>query len=343
MDPLVFEPYLRPVVWGGRKLADVLGKSLPTDAAYGESWELSPHPQHVSRVAEGLLAGRSLNELCRDHAPEIFGTPRVAGAGPKGSPGASAFPLLIKFLDCRELLSIQVHPDDRLAREVAGEEFGKTEAWIVLQAEPGSKIYAGFLPGVTREDVARHISAGTLEVTMHDFTPQAGDCLFLPAGTVHAVGGGVLMAEVQQASDATFRLYDWNRPGTDGKPRALHIPQALAAIDWNAGPAMPVVTALIESQHPGVRIEPLVECAEFEMQRITLNATFDVSDRVCAEVWMVLDGIAELRTATGYSRSFQIGATVLIPASASEPEWVPDSTSATLLRVRVPLGTCAAT
>jgi mannose-6-phosphate isomerase len=327
MEPLVFEPYLRPVVWGGRKLRDVLGKSLPTDAAYGESWELSPHPQHVSRVSEGPLAGQNLNDLCRTRPAEIFG---------EDATSPTPFPLLIKFLDCRELLSIQVHPDDRLAQELAGEDFGKTEAWVVLQAEPGAKIYSGFLPGVSREDVAQHLAAGTLEEALHSFTPQPGDCLFLPAGTVHAVGGGVLMAEVQQASDATFRLHDWNRLGTDGKPRELHIQQALTAIDWDAGPASPVVTALVDDSLPGNAAEPLVNCPQFAMHRIHLTSTLECEDREGAEVWLVLDGIAELRTATGYARSFQIGETVLIPASTEAATWVPDSATATLLRVRVP-------
>lgn len=336
MDPLVFVPYLRPVVWGGRKLADMLGKSLPTHAPYGESWEISPHPQHVSVVAAGPHAGSTLNDLCRDHTTDLFGVPGVAGAGPECSANASAFPLLIKFLDCRDLLSIQVHPDDRRARDLAGEAFGKTEAWIILHVEPGAQIYAGFLPGVTREDVEQHLAAGTLEQALHVFTPQPGDCLFLPAGTVHAVGGGVLMAEVQQASDATFRLYDWNRPGTDGQPRALHIPQALESIDWNAGPARPVDTALVDDSLPGNAAEPLVSCPQFSLHRIHLTSTLDCDDRDGAEIWLVLDGIAELRTATGYARSFRIGETVLIPAAASSPRWIPDSSTATLLRVRVP-------
>lgn len=323
MEPLVFEPYLRPVVWGGRKLGDVLGKSLPDAAAYGESWELSPHAQHVSRVAEGPLAGQSLEEIYRSRAADMLGTD-------PGKP--KSFPLLIKFLDCRELLSIQVHPDDRLARELAGESFGKTEAWVVLQADPGARIYAGFQPGVTRRDVERHLAAGTLEQTLHAIAPQEGDCLYLPAGTVHAVGGGVLMAEVQQASDATFRLYDWNRVGVDGQPRELHIEQALASINWDAGPVSPRRPATADS---AAHSEPLVAGPHFEMDRILLNAgSIQTGDSGC-EIWLVLDGSAVLRTATGYSRGFQRGETALIPAATRSPQWSA-SGAATLLRVKAP-------
>src|SRR5262245_43137218 len=137
MDPLIFEPYLRPVVWGGRRLGELLGKSLPTLDAYGESWEISPHAVHDSRVVEGRFAGMTLSQLCQTESSKIFG-PSVASA--------AQFPLLIKFLDCRELLSIQVHPADRLAAELAGEAFGKAEAWVVLHADPGARIYAGFRP-----------------------------------------------------------------------------------------------------------------------------------------------------------------------------------------------------
>src|SRR5690606_7579266 len=139
-----------------------------------------------------------------------------------------------------QLLSIQVHPTDKLARRLTGESFGKTEAWVILHAEPTAIVYAGFLPEVTREEVERRLAEGTLECALHHFTPRPGDCLFLPAGTVHAVGGGVVMAEVQQASDATFRLHDWNRLGPDGKPRQLHIQEGLEAIDWSQGPVNPV-------------------------------------------------------------------------------------------------------
>lgn len=327
MDPLIFEPCLRPVVWGGRRLGEMLGKPLPTREAYGESWEISPHAKHDSRVAEGPFAGLTLNKLCRAQPREIFGPQAVSPA---------QFPLLIKLLDCHSLLSIQVHPDDERARTLAGEEFGKTEAWIVLHADPDARIYAGFRPGVRREDVEQHLAAGTLKQLLHELIPRPGDCLLLPAGTVHAVGGGVLMAEVQQASDATFRLFDYNRVGPDGQPRELHIEQALAVIDWQAGPVNPVAPRPLSGGEPGIHREELVACQQFGIERLRLSAPFDVETRTGAEVWLVLQGRAQLRTGSGYSRQFNRGETVLIPAATRGPRWTPGGDSATLLRVSLP-------
>lgn len=324
MEPLVFEPFLKPVVWGGRRLGSLLNKHLPTDAAYGESWELSPHPVHVSRVAEGPLAGRSLTDLCRDSASEVFGS------------GAAdvRFPLLIKLLDCRQLLSIQVHPHDELAQQFAGEQFGKTEAWIVLEAEPGAVIYAGLKAGVQRPDVERLLATGRLEEGIHSYQPQAGDCVFLPAGTIHAVGGGVVMAEVQQACDATFRLYDWNRVGTDGRPRELHIEQALASIDWTAGPVQPVVPRELESTEEVTR-ELCVDCRHFRLERVHLAQHGSWKENAGPTIWMVLSGEAHLQTSTGYARPFQRGETVLIPASSQNPTWSATA-EVTLLRITLP-------
>ena len=185
---------------------------------------------HVSRVAEGPLRGMPLTELWATRQNELTGR-----SGAEHRP----FPLLLKYLDCQELLSIQVHPSDEIARELRPGELGKTEAWVVLDADPAARIYAGLRPGVTPDDVRRGLADGSLAQCLHSFVPQKGQCIFLRAGTVHAVGGGVLIAEVQQSSDATFRLFDWNRPGPDGKPRTLHTAEALRSIDWTAGPVSP--------------------------------------------------------------------------------------------------------
>jgi mannose-6-phosphate isomerase len=320
MQPLVFEPYLRPMVWGHRRLGERFGKTLPTAEAFGESWEISAHPHHVSRVAEGPLSGAALTELCASHGRELFG---------EQLPPDGRFPLLIKLLDCHDLLSIQVHPTDELAPKLAGETLGKTEAWVILDVEPSGVVYAGLKAGVTRDELERHVHAGTLEQCLHCFKPSPGDCVFLPAGTVHAVGGGVVMAEVQQSSDATFRLYDWNRLGTDGKPRKLHLREALESINWDAGPVKPSVGVPLRGR-PG---EALVRCRYFHLDRYRTAEPF-AAPAGRLSIWLALGGNAELRGA-GYARTLRGGETVLIPASAGELTWRPDG-NATLLGVTLP-------
>ncbi|MFO0927613.1 MAG: type I phosphomannose isomerase catalytic subunit [Gemmataceae bacterium] len=319
MHPLVFEPYLRPMIWGGRKLAELFARRLPGGGPFGESWDLSPHPHHVSRVAEGAHAGRTLTDLCREEPAALF------GATP---PADARFPLLVKLLDCRDRVSLQVHPNDALAARLAGERFGKAEAWVILDTYPDAVVYAGLQSGVTRAEVEHRLSAGTLIEAMHRFTPTPGDCLFLPAGTVHAAGG-VVLAEVQQASDATFRLHDWDRLGPDGKPRPLHVTEALQAIDWSIGPVHPVV--------PARTAERLVTCREFLLDRITPVAECPAPPGRLS-VWLVLAGAADLRTADGYRRRFARGDTVLIPAAAETPRWHPgaDDPPVSLLCVTIP-------
>src|SRR5436305_8108749 len=219
------------MVWGGRGLGAVLGKSLPTAEPYGESWEVSDHPSHRSVVEGGPLAGRTLRDLMERERTGLLG--RAAETHP-------TFPWLVKLLDARDWLSVQVHPDDVAVRRLWPGEGGKTEAWFILDAAPGSLIYAGLLPGVDEKRLRAALAEGTVAGCLHRFRPRPGDCLFLPAGTVHAVGGGVLMAEVQQTSDATFRLFDWNRVDASGRSRQLHIEEALACIDWKRGPVNPV-------------------------------------------------------------------------------------------------------
>ncbi|MFO0952407.1 MAG: type I phosphomannose isomerase catalytic subunit [Isosphaeraceae bacterium] len=317
MEPLVFQPWLRPMVWGGRTLGEHFGKDLPDDGRYGESWEVSAHPLHVSTVAEGPLRGQTLPALTATHTRDLFG---------KQPPPLGEFPWLVKLLDAKELLSIQVHPDDERARRLTHgvEHFGKTESWVVLEVAPTGKIFAGLKEGVTREDVVSHLTDGRLEDCLHSFTPKPGDCLFLRAGTVHAVGGGVVMAEVQQNSDVTFRLYDWNRPGPDGKPRALHIEESLESIDWSAGPLNPVVGQPLIGLPAGMTGERLARCEQFvlERYRVTDKAEHPFAGRI--SVWLVTDGAVVLASADGsYRRAFRRGETVLVPASSGPLTWEP--------------------
>jgi mannose-6-phosphate isomerase len=318
--PLAFVPYVRPQVWGGRELGVRLGKSLPGEGGYGEAWDVSGHRDHVTVLAAGAEAGRPLDRVWAERAAAWTGG-RATGAEP--------FPLLLKWLDCRELLSVQVHPNDALAMELRGERFGKTEAWVVLDAAPTGRIYAGLREGVTPADLAARLEAGTVDQCLHQFRPHRGDCLFLRAGTVHAVGGGVLMAEVQQSSDATFRLFDWNRLGTDGKPRALHREESLRAIDWSAGPVEPVVPRVVREEKSGALREKLVDCAEFTLERWTLGQEPQPHPRPDElSLVMVLEGTGAWGLADGGAKDggredgmLTTGESRLVPAGATRLEW----------------------
>lgn len=311
MQPLMFEPYLRPMVWGGRKLGTHFGKRLPSDERYGESWEISSHRGHVSRVADGPFQGADLNALCSEYARDIFG---------EHVPNDRRFPLLIKLLDCEQLLSIQVHPTDELARTILGDELGKTESWVVLDVGPKGRIYAGLREGMTRTDLEKHLRAGTTDQCLHAFHPKVGDCIHLPAGTVHAVGGGVVIAEVQQSSDATFRLFDWNRLGSDGNPRALHVDESLRCINFHAGPVGPVTPIALNEPDDGVLREGLVACPYFRMHRLNFTSEVAVPTFGRLSVGMVIEGTVDLFGA-GYERSLHAGETILIPASAGALQW----------------------
>ena len=249
--PCVSTPILRPMVWGGRRLGERAGQDdCRTQQPYGESWEVSDHPSHRSVVAGGPLAGRSLRQLVQEHRVPLLGC---------RSRRYDRFPWLVKFLDAHDWLSVQVHPDDEPVRTLWPGEGGKTEVWFVLDELPGSRIYAGLMPGVDEAELRAALAAGTVAECLHSFKPRPGDCVFLPAGTVHAVGGGVLMAEVQQTSDATFRLFDWNRRDAQGKRRALHIEESLACIDWSQGPVTPIHVGA------GVGSQALVKCPYFDL------------------------------------------------------------------------------
>lgn len=310
---IVLDSFYRPQVWGGRKLKTLLKRNLPEKGPYGEAWDVSCHSMHVSRVLEGPFAGRDLADLWKNSRRELTG---------RSDTEPASFPLLIKWLECHELLSVQVHPDDQMAQRVLKEPYGKTEAWVVVAAEPSSRIYAGLKEGVTREDVVRGIAEGTLAECMHSFVPSAGDCVSLPAGTIHAVGGGVIIAEVQQSSDATFRLYDWDRLGFDGKPRPLQIERALEAINWKAGPVSPVVPTRLSLEATGAVGELLVDGPAFRMERYTVDSSVPVPHLGEFAIWMVLNGNAIMKNSrTGDEKEFSMGATALVPANARDLVW----------------------
>ncbi|WP_435019385.1 type I phosphomannose isomerase catalytic subunit [Tundrisphaera sp. TA3] len=322
LHPLRFEPIYKRLIWGGRRLSTVLHKSIGEGSEYAESWEISDHRTDVSRVVEGPLAGTSLRDLIREHGENLFG---------KAIGSRDQFPLLVKFIDAQQDLSVQVHPDDVGGRRLANDN-GKTETWVILHAEPGSRIYAGLRPGVTRERMAAALADGTVEELLHSFPARAGDCILIPAGTVHAIGAGVVLAEVQQMSDATFRLYDWGRVGPDGKPRPLHVAEALESIDFDAGPVSPLVP-VPEPIVGGVR-EPLSRSSYFALERLRLDGptTIGLTDRFT--ILVGLDGEAEI-CSDDLSVRLELGQTVLLPASVGACRVVPDG-RATLLTCIVP-------
>lgn len=235
LTPLILAPIYRRYIWGGRRFEVALGRALPPGDDYAESWELVDHGADQSTVAHGPLAGRTLGDLVRSQGGELLGrhAPR------------SSFPLLFKFLDACRDLSVQVHPDDARAARLVPPDLGKTEAWYVIDALPGSRIYAGLKPGVSRDDFAAALRAGRCDDALHSFVASAGDCVFIPAGTVHALGAGLLIAEIQQSSDVTYRLHDWNRVGPDGKGRPLHVEAGLEATTQMlpVNPVTPTVTS----------------------------------------------------------------------------------------------------
>ncbi|AMV38512.1 type I phosphomannose isomerase catalytic subunit [Planctomyces sp. SH-PL62] len=310
LEPLAFTPILRRLVWGGRRLGTVLGKPIGDGDDYAESWEIADYHDAVSVVRDGPLAGTTLRDLVENRPAELFGRGRAE----------AQFPLLVKLLDAREPLSVQVHPDDALGRELAGDR-GKTEAWVVLAADPGSRIYAGLKAGVGREDLERAIREGAVEPLLHQFEPRPGDCVLVEAGTVHAIGAGVLLAEIQQTSDATFRVFDWNRVDAAGKPRDLHVDQALRSIDFGRGPVDPIVPAPLVLEDGDVR-EPLVRCRYFELERWTIEAPAEIGRDDRFTILMVLDGEVRARGPRG-DLTFRKGETVLLPATIGPTMIIP--------------------
>ncbi len=284
MYPLRFEPIYQYRLWGGRRLAGLLAAPLP-DGPIGEAWILSDREDHPSQVADGPLKGRTIGQLMEQCSVQMMG--RLAGRFPR-------FPLLLKFLDCRQMLSVQVHPSDAHKDLLPAGETGKTEAWVVLEAGPESRIYAGLKPGATVDILRRALSDGTVATHIACFTPKAGDAVFIPAGTVHTLGGGVVVFEVQQNSDVTFRLYDWDHvDAKTGQPRPLQIEQALASIDF-ARSGAGLVAPVVETTAP-VERERLFDCAPFRLWRLRGLAPFTVGAAGVPRVLVCIDGVGRVK------------------------------------------------
>ena len=250
MPPLLlFRPIYQERVWGGRGLESFLGRKLPGSAPIGESWEIVDRPEAQSVVSAGPWAGQSLRELMVNRGAEIMGP-----AWPKDRP----FPILVKWLDCRERLSLQVHPPASVAGKLGGEP--KTENWYVAHAEPGAAVLAGLKDGVDARRFRAALQDNTAETLVHRLPTAAGDSLLIRSGVMHAIDGGNLILEIQQNSDTTYRVYDWGRVGLDGKPRAMHIEQSMVSLEANTAPTPRLVRS-------NAKMVILAECPEFRILR----------------------------------------------------------------------------
>jgi mannose-6-phosphate isomerase len=308
LPPLRFRPILRDYLWGGRRLGTELGKLLDNSERAAESWEIVDHDDDQSVVEGGPFAGKTLHQLVTACGADLFG---------RHFP-QKQFPLLFKFLDCQKTLSVQVHPNDKQAAKIEPPDLGKTEAWYVVAAEPGSKVYAGLKPGVDRPTLERALARGACDECLHIFEPQAGECIFIEAGTVHAIGAGLLIAEIQQASDTTYRLFDWNRVDRDGKPRPLHVAEALDVINFERGPVQPIPAAPLDT--PGVT--PMVECDKFKLDHWQVNKRQRVGSHDQFHIYSVIAGNVSLIVGSEHTYLGR-GDTALIPASIVDFEIQP--------------------
>jgi len=298
LSPLLFTPIYRRYLWGGRRFASLLERDLPAGDDFAESWEVVDRRDDQSVVAAGPSAGRTLGDLVTRHGRALLG--RHAGL--------PSFPLLFKFLDACRDLSVQVHPDDDRAARLVPPDKGKTEAWYVIDAAPGSRLWAGLKAGVDRAALAAALREGRCEEVLHVVEPKAGDCIFIPAGTVHAIGAGLVVAEIQQSSDVTYRLHDWNRTGPDGQPRPLHLEAGLEAVS-RFGPVDPTPAAPLES--PGVR--RLASCEYFRFDEITPGADCTVGGDDACHLLAIVGGRVALDDAWELP-VLGTGRTLLLPA-----------------------------
>jgi mannose-6-phosphate isomerase len=327
LSPLRFGPIYQYRLWGGRRLADVLTAPLPGDGPIGEAWLLSDREEHPSLVADGPLKGRTIGELMKNWPDQMLG--KLAGRFRR-------FPLLLKFLDAREMLSVQVHPADAHSDLLPAGETGKTEAWVVLEAGSESRIYAGLKPATTADNLRRAIANGAVADRLVCFTPKPGDGVFLPAGTVHALGGDVVVFEVQQNSDVTFRLYDWDHvDAKTGKPRALQVDQAIACIDFAQGAIGPVAP-VVETMKPVLR-ERLFLCEHFGLWRLRGESPFTVGAAGTPRVLVCLTGDGQLEH-DGANYAVGKGDVLLLPAVVGACAFRPRNV-VSLLELALPEGT----
>lgn len=301
--PLTFKPILKSVIWGGSQICPFKGIT-PTEEGVGESWELSHVDDNFSVVAEGELANKSLDELIKEYGKELVGGKVMERFG-------SRFPLLIKFIDARDNLSIQVHPDDELAK-VRHNSFGKTEMWYVIKADKGASLYSGFSQQIDKEEYVKLVGNNTIMDVLKKYDVSEGDVFFLPAGRVHAIGAGCFIAEIQQTSNITYRIYDYNRKDKNGNTRELHTELAKDAIDYTLYPDY----RTHYKAHTNATVN-LADCKYFTTNLIELDTVMvrDFEELDSFVVYICMEGSATLRDSNGYEIRIHQGQTALIPAN----------------------------
>ena len=309
IQPLIFEPIFMERVWGGRRLESIYGKRLPSAALIGESWEIVDRPEAQSVVHEGPLRGVTLHTLWSQHRDEIFGKIR----------DAPRFPILAKLLDAQENLSLQVHPPAAVAKKLRGES--KSELWYVANAAPKARLYAGVKRGTTRQGFTRAIEEGRVEKHLHAIELKTGDAIFLPSGRMHALGAGNVLVEIQENSDTTYRIYDWNRAKKGRTSRQMHVEEAMQCVDFKD----------VEPELLRMESESLVSDELFEIDKWELQQAREIADLGRCAIVVCLTGGVECG-----GRQFKPGDFFLVPAQVEDRFVRPAGESVSLLRVMIP-------
>lgn len=305
LEPLKMHPVYKEPIWGGKNLKEKYGKDIPSDTT-GEAWEVAAHKNGQSTVAGGTLDGKTLGEAIELLGKDLLGD-YVAQQYP------DKFPLLVKFLDCNDKLSVQVHPDDAYAKAHENGELGKTEMWYILDAKPGAKLIYGFNRDVTKEEFARAIETNTLDTIMNYVDVEPGDCFFIPSKTLHALLDGLLVAEIQQNSDTTYRVYDFGRVDKNGNARELHIAKSVEVTNLSSSKGGEKVAPKAEKIEGGTKY-PLCKCEYFDTVKYEADGTvlFE-TNRQSFELIIVYEGAAELAYEGG-SMVLKAGDSVVVPA-----------------------------
>ncbi|MFO7871892.1 MAG: type I phosphomannose isomerase catalytic subunit [Kiritimatiellia bacterium] len=318
--PLLFGPVYKDYIWGGDRIPRLFNRE-PQNGVCAESWEISDRGEGMSVVTNGALAGTSLAELVKNSAEDLLG---------RSYAGTTVFPLLIKIIDAKEQLSVQVHPDDDSARRAGGE--AKTEMWYVLDAEPHAAIYAGLKPGTSPETFKAALKSEHLEKVLNTIKPRRGTAVYVPGGRVHAIGSGLLLLEVQQNSNTTYRVYDWGRVGKDGKPRELHVDKAMSVINWRDSEPITVEPRGMEAEN-GVQRREILKCPYFRVTRSTTGKATEIRNSCQSfSILFQLEGNLEIRNG-GNAENIGPGTSCLIPASVESCSLVPSGSTASFLNI----------